>query len=182
MNFSEDDQFNDAPENLEDMKKGINFLIDELDIEKDPIKKASIQSLLGVYNRLIESNEEAVFYLEKAAEQYIAAEKMALCMLTQIRLARAYFRSNQISKSEKTLNDCLKEALVSKNKNIKSLVDKIYINLGKMKFVQKQYSSSLELFLKAMDVSLSNGDLDKIENAKKIIEVVRIKLDEKNKS
>ena len=158
------------------MKKGIEFLFDKLDEDIDLHTQAGIQSLLGVFNMMVGSVDEALFCLEESQKIYKMEKKEVLSFVNRSRTAVVLMNMSKFSKSYDILNSCLKVTKESKNKNIRNLIDRILIDLGKLKFYQNEFDASLEFFINAMDIRVSKGDIEKINQVQHLIQVVDKKI------
>lgn len=165
MKFFINNELNETPENLEEMKKGVSWLKDkseEVD-QNDLGKKANLLSQLAGYARIIGDyslSEESFNMTIKILEDLGNPE---LVFFNKLRMAVLYQNTKNLTKSSEIYLKAIKFIRGSKSKKVKNYLDFALHNYGKQLFEQKRYQEAMELFVEAHEVKIGKGDINSIK-------------------
>lgn len=163
----------DLAEDQDEMKKGIEYLKQQLSEEKDDLKRAALMSHLGVYCRILNDYANSEEFFIKAIELYREKDHEARAFAVRLRLAHTYHWKEQYTKSDEIFLKSLEKIKKSSDKNITKYKDYILQHFGKSKFDRQMYKDALNMFLEALELRLAKGDLDLIESTQMAIDRVR---------
>ncbi len=176
MNYLIDDSLKEQPVDVEAMLQGIDLLKEQLDIEENILKRASMLSLLGVFNRIAQDFIGSEENLKEAYQIFKSEKKLVAAYVARLRLGVTYQWKQQFSKAEKIFLDCIEIARNSEEKEMVGYEDYALLHLGKCKFDQGFYNEALEYFTQAIELRIVKGDIELIKTTEKAIEVVRAHL------
>lgn len=181
MNFTLGDDLRETPEDSLQMRQGLDFLIKKLDEENSDLSEDQIAMLkmtIAGTARIMGDLEHAEQMLVDACSYYKESQNKPYFLAAQIRLAIIYQWQNKYSAAEEkyiqlleTVNKLLKDGpsyLVHK--------ELIVFNLGRCAFEQKFYQVAMDWFLKCLDLRLSKGDVNAINQIQGLISQCQEKL------
>jgi tetratricopeptide (TPR) repeat protein len=136
-------------------------------------KKAALLSQMGGYHRCLDDLDESEKCLRESLEIFVSLKRTDAITITKIRLATTLFWKQKWSEAEELFLKSIKEIKASKDEKLTSLLDLAFNSYGKMLFEQKRYKTSLEYFIKALEIRLIKGDIEHINNTQLAIDRLR---------
>lgn len=179
MKFNYGDDLREVPEDSEQMRKGLAWLQERLEeIGAEETAKASVllnhisgfARIMGDFELAEKSIIDALRILEE-----LGKKEQVFAM--KLRMAIIFHYQKRFSKAEEIFSKALD--LVRKgNKGAKKYSDFIFHHYGKLKFDQKFYRDSLDLFMEAYEARMVKGDLELLASTERAITSCRVKLEE----
>ncbi len=179
MDCSYDQNLRELPLDPQEMQKGLEFCLEKLDTEQavaDELYRASILSLIGVYQRILGKFDLAENALKEAISFFHIHNASMQEILVEARLAtNLQWKGNHIKARSMIERLLLK---VQKNKKLKKgpLYDILLIHLAKCKFDQREYKGCIDLLTDAMDIRVERGEIKQIDHVTQMIGIARQKL------
>jgi len=173
MDYQINEQLREEAVDFRAMTEGIEHLKDELEDTTDPLKRASILSLLGVFNRITEDYIGSVECLQEAYDIFKNEKKFLAAFVARLRLGVTLQWKKDFIKSEKIFLNCIEIARNSDDPALAGYEDFAIQHIAKCKFDQGFYNEALEYFTEAMELRIVKGDLELIKVTERAIEVVR---------
>ena len=141
----------------------IDGLKNTLDDQPLPLR-ASLLAQIGSHYRCLEKLEESENCLRKALEVFNSLKRIDAQIVTSIRLALTLHSKKKWTESEELYLNCIKKIESSQDSKVSSLLDFAYYNYARFLFEQKRYKTSLDFFIKALELRLIKGDIELINN------------------
>jgi len=162
---------------IEQMRKGIEFLLNKKENESNQIKKAIIGSLTAVYARLVGEYDTSIKLLNECIVVFTSNGNAARALASKVRLATTLLWNEKFASADKIYKECHLEIKQSAEPSLKSQEDSVLYYLGKCKFEQKQYGLAVDLLVKALELRIIKGDIELIQSTEKSINIARKKLE-----
>lgn len=182
MSYDVGDDLREHLNNVDEAKKGITFLKNELKAEQNLEKKAHLNSLLGVPLRRVHSYEESEMHLLEALEYFKEKKMLKEAIVAKIRLAHTYHWMGKYSKADEIYSRLIKIIRKEEKEEVKDLEDFVLMNLGRSKFDQKHFQGAQEYFVKSLEKRTIKGSIELITEAQKAISLVQDKIQRGSKS
>ena len=100
MSFSLDEVLRERPDDKAGMSQGVGYIKEHIDKEVDPLKKATLLTLQGVYSRIMMELVESEEALEEALNIYKEHNKKSHGLGAKLRLAVTYTWKKEFAKGE----------------------------------------------------------------------------------
>jgi len=169
MTIEIDKDFKERPEDLDEMKKGIDHILEALSSEENRAKKAALHSLAGKYLRIVNRLEESEDQIVHAFETFRELDLNVPAVIAKFRLGLTYLYQGNYTKSDNFLKKVLEICSRSKDEHLVRLLDHVYFTLGLSKMWQKSSEEANPFFNECLELRLLKGDLGLIEICEKAI-------------
>lgn len=177
VSTSLDEVFREKPSNFENMqsavveyKKHAEGLGEE---EKEEIEKANAYTYMGLYSRILLALEDSEEYLKKAFELYKKHGKASSAQMTKVRLATTLAWAENYTKSDEYFSSAIEKFRGAKGAKAENVLGYSLEHFGKSKLDRGFINEALELFLEALEVKMTQGKLEDMQNLEAIIGYAR---------
>lgn len=172
MEYTVASDLREVPSDIDQMRKGISFLINAAIEESEDLVIAKIYSHIGFYSRLVLHLDQSQSYYEQAYALFEKHKKKLSCFSIKIQLAATYQWMGKYSKADSFYNSALQICRESKEKKINNFEAIILEYYAKSKFEQRCVTLAKEMFSDALDLSIAKGDIDQINKSKNLLTIV----------
>ncbi len=172
MDYTISSDLREVPVDVDQMHKGVSFLMNRALEASDDLLRAKIYSHIGFYSRLILDLEQSHNYYEQAHALFEKNKKKLSCFSVKIQLAVTYLWMGKFSKADSFFNNALKICRDSKEEQIRKFESKILECYAKSKFEQNCVSLAKEMLSDALDLSIAKGDIEQISKSKDLLMIV----------
>lgn len=169
MKIEIDSGLKERPEDLDEMTKGIDFILDKLEKEERPPIKASLHSLAGKYLRIINRLDESEEQIIHAFEAFRDLELHVPAVIAKFRLGLTYLYQEKYTRAEDFLKKVLEICLKSKDEHLVRLLDHVYFTLGLCKLWQGLKEDASSHFNECLELRVVKGDMGLMEICQKAI-------------
>ncbi|MGB0929806.1 MAG: hypothetical protein ACPGVB_03465, partial [Chitinophagales bacterium] len=145
----------EVPENLEEFKKGISILENEVETIQERKVKAQKLSKLGVLYRIIGNLNISQNRLLEASKLIDTSNEKNLFIVNEIRIAQTLQFQNKNDEADKKLN-LLQNKILQENIGI-HLLDFIYQHRGKNLYEKGDLKTALTFIKKALEIRKKKG-------------------------
>ncbi len=159
FNFS----FHEEPMDMDEMRKGVDYLLSEVENEQDTSKKAILQKYLGHYLRVLNDHENALGYLKDSYKYYQSIDDKIMSIDLMYRIGVTYYYKESYAKAEDMLQ--LAKYLISKHPSEHHDIfeHNLYFYLGLTLKAQGRKSGAATYFTESLERRVVKGDLDLIK-------------------
>lgn len=171
MSYSFDDNLREVPNNIEQFKKGIELMIQDLDSEKNTVRKANLLSKLGTSLRIAGRLEESEAFLMESIRIFEESGLSENILISKIRLSQTLQFRTKLVPALKLINEL--ESELKKNILFESYRDFIFQHKGKILFDMKRFGEAIKYFESALSVRIVKKDNSLIDSSRKAIEESR---------
>jgi len=180
MNTSLDENLNDVPEDLDDMKLGIMRLLEQSQKVEDDVKKALILAKAGVFSRAAGNLDNSESLLTEAIGILKDNDMLKQATDLRVRLALTHVSQQKYSEAEKVFNSLIEKAdeKQPRDEAFDKLKEICLMGLGKMKFDQKMYPGAKRCFSEAAEMKMNRGDTAGYNKCNESLEITQKKMDE----
>jgi len=171
MSYSIGNDLRELPDDIEEYKKGIGYLKEQLEHISDLEKRARCLSMLGVFNRVI-GNFDASWQQLKEADTLLSKDlNERLKLVNQLRMAQTLQFQEEHQKAESIYSRL--EEYINKHLEYRSLLDFVYQHKGKNYYEQGQLQKALHFIEAAFQIRLEKKEQDLIESSQFAIDVIK---------
>lgn len=146
MSFTLDEVLRERPNNRESMSQGLEYIKEFLSKETDPLKRAQLLSLSGIYSRILLELVQSEKALEDAIDIYKANGKKVQGLGAKMRLAVTYTWKKEFGKSDHIFLGTIEKLKATKEAALLKHLDYAYLHYGKSQFEQERYLPALDYF------------------------------------
>ncbi|MBI2520616.1 MAG: tetratricopeptide repeat protein [Bdellovibrio sp.] len=173
----------DKANNLEQMKKGVEWLMQKLQAvsAKEPSQEQGTLLLrIGSYQRTIGELEKAEKHIQAAREIFRKLGNHEFIIAADLRLATTYLYQGQHVLSENLYLECLKKIQSSSVDHKSQLLEYALTNYAKLFFERRQYQACVKKLVEALELKLISGDTQSITSHQKLIDIAKAAQDGPN--
>ncbi len=181
MEFSMDSILRERADDSVQMRKGVSFLKEKLEEEKDELKLASILSLIGGFERILIELSESEKTYHLALEKYKEAGRKALGLGVKLRLAVTHQWKKEFDKADNIFLGAISRLEKTEAPKLQHYLNFAYQHYGKSLFEQERFGVALDNFVLALELRLAQGDLKLINDTQDCIEKTKEALSEQKK-
>jgi phosphate uptake regulator len=153
------EQLLEIPESLDEMEKGVEFILNKLEDESDEMQKALLHSLAGHYLRILNKLEEANQHLTLAIEFFKEHKKLDAMLVSILRRAISNTYQRKFTSADRSFNSLLTAIANEESVRFKEYEDQIYFFYAISKLRQKQNSTASDYFNKSLEIRLCGADM-----------------------
>lgn len=171
VSYHFDEHLRDVPNNCEEMRLAVNWLISQQENSQDILKKQQLSGLIGVYSRMLGDLNTALDYLQQSLALSEQLQDECSKTVTRIRLAHVYQWQKQY-----TLCDRLLTAEIHRCQTqpiLKPYLDFAYQHAGKSKYEQGDYQTAYQYFLQALAIRKQKGNIELLNSTHLALEKTR---------
>ncbi|TNF31630.1 MAG: hypothetical protein EP319_01660 [Deltaproteobacteria bacterium] len=178
MSFTLDEVLRERPNDKASMSQGVGHIKEHLDNEADPLKKATMLTLLGVYSRIMMELVESEEALEEALGIYKEHNKKSHGLGAKLRLAVTYTWKKEFGKGEHIFLGAIEMLKDTEEPALLKHLDYAYLHLGKSKFEQQHYGMALDNFVASYELKIQKGDMNGLDILQQCIDFTKAKMNE----
>jgi tetratricopeptide (TPR) repeat protein len=178
MSFTLDEFLRERPNDKASMSQGVGHIKEHLDKETDPLKKATMLTLLGVYSRIMMELVESEEALEEALGIYKEHNKKSHGLGAKLRLAVTYTWKKEFGKGEHIFLGAIEMLKDTEEPALLKHLDYAYLHLGKSKFEQQHYGMALDNFVASYELKIQKGDMNGLDILQQCIDFAKEKMNE----
>lgn len=162
------------------MSQGVGYIKEQLDKETEPLKKAHILSLLGIYSRIMMELVESEEVLEEAISIYKENNKKSHGLGAKLRLGVTYIWKKEFGKGDNIFLTAIGKLKNTEEPALLKHLDFAYLHYGKSQFEQEHYEIALDNFVQSYELKIQKGDLQALETLQQCIDFTKAKMAEAN--
>lgn len=178
MNYNTSDDLREYPEDAEQMRNGVDFLVEEVGRLDNEVQIALEKGLIGGYYRILGNYNESLEYLEASKTLYKKLDRLDAVVAIDLRIATTYSYMKKYSTADAIFRKWIDAMRSTKYPQINKYLDFACQHLGKSRFEQGFFQEALDLLLEAHQERIMKGDIDLIKSTEHAISIVKHKLDE----
>lgn len=178
MSFSLDDVLRERANDRASMSQGLGHIKEHIHKEAEPLKKASLLTLLGVYSRIMMELVESEESLEEALNIYKDNSKKAHGLGTKLRLAVTYCWKKEFGKADHIFLGAIEKLGSTEEPVLLKHLDYAYLHYGKSLFEQQRYEVALDNFVASYELKIQKGDMNGLDIVQQCIDFTKAKMNE----
>ncbi len=171
MNYYFGNDLREHPEDKIAFKKGIDYLIKQLEQKEEVIEQAKLLSKIGTYQRIAGFFNASLLHLKKAKQLLEESNHQHLFLINEIRLAHTFQFLKQFEQADACYQHI--EDYITKHPSHKNLLHFVYQHNGKNYFDQQQYELAETCICKALELHKVMGNEGLIESSAFALKVIR---------
>lgn len=164
-----DESFIERPANIDEMKKGVDFILSKITDDEDEATRAAYHSLAGHFLRVLNKLDDSEGHLINAFDIYKLNKMAAPAFMAKYRLIHVYLYQRRFSKVDDEVKKCLEIIKKSSDSSIKSLKANILFLYGQSKMWQKEISEASRYFNLALENYVVKGEVTMINLCQKAL-------------
>jgi len=178
MSFTLDDVLRERATDRGGMSQGVGHIKEHIDKETDPLKKATLLTLLGVYSRIMMELVESEESLEEAISIYKENNKKSHGLGAKLRLAVTYTWKKEFGKSDHIFLGAIDMLKNTQEPALLKHLDYAYLHYGKSLFEQQRYDMALDNFVASYELKIQKGDMNGLDLLQQCIDFTKAKMNE----
>lgn len=169
MKTSYNSAFHEGPNDIDEMKKGVDFLFEKLSTLDDEKDIAIVHLLLGHFLRVLSQLEDSLSHFRVAYKYFHDNDDKNREIDIMYRMGVTYYFQDDFSKCDEMLQKVIRLSDKFPHASHDRILHHTYFYLGQSKKSQGVRDLSEEYFSKCLELRLMIGDVDLIKQCQDLI-------------